>query len=108
MTTEASTDSFADLRARSEQAWEEWQRPVRPRIDIALDTSSISAGAGPVRDAIEREARARKAAVDIGRTVGVGLQWLNPVVAISWPDGTRVMYGPVKPEHAGALLDEAT
>ena len=110
MTTEppAAADSFAALRSRSEQAWEEWQRPVRPRIDIALDTSSISAGAGPVRDAIEREARARNAAVDIGRTVSVGLQWLNPVVAISWPDGTRVMYGPVKPEHAGALLDEAT
>ncbi len=110
MTTEASSaaDSFAELRARSEADWESWQRPIRPRIDIALDTSSISAGAGPVRDAIERESRARTAAVDLGRMVGVGLQWLNPVVAITWPDGTRVLYGPVKPEHAGALLDEAT
>ena len=107
MATETA-ESFADVRTRSEAAWEAWQHPVRPRIEVALDTSAISAGAGPVRDAIEREARARNAAVDIGRTVGVGLQWLNPTVTIAWPDGTRVVYGPVKPEHAAMLLDEAT
>ncbi|MEZ4501138.1 MAG: NADH-ubiquinone oxidoreductase-F iron-sulfur binding region domain-containing protein [Dehalococcoidia bacterium] len=101
-------ETFSELQQRSDAAWEAWQRPERPRIDIALDTSTIAAGAGPVRDAIEAEARARNAAVDIGRTVAVGLQWLNPTVTISWPDGTRVVYGPVKPADAGRLLDEAT
>src|SRR5688572_9534050 len=106
--TTASAESFAEIRARSEAEWEAWQRPVRPRIEIALDTSAISAGAGAVGAAIAREASARNVAVDLGRTVGIGLQWLSPTVTISWPDGTRVVYGPVRPEHASMLLDEAT
>ena len=104
----ASAESFAEIRARSEAEWEAWQHPVRPRIEIALDTSSIPAGAGPWA----RQSRARLATATprstSGARLGSGLQWLNPTVTISWPDGTRVVYGPVRPEHAAMLLDEAT
>jgi NADH:ubiquinone oxidoreductase subunit F (NADH-binding) len=101
-------ETFSELQQRSDDVWNAWQRPERPRIDVALDTSTIAAGAGPVRDALEAEARARNAAVDFGRGVSIGLQWLNPTVTISWPDGARVIYGPVTPGDAGRILDEAT
>jgi len=99
---------FATLLERSEAAYEAWQRPERPRIDVALDTASIAAGAQQVLDALRREAAARNAAVDFGRVTGIGLQWLHPTLDITWPDGTRVLYGPVRSEDAGRILDEAT
>ena len=86
-------ESFGELRDRSQALYDEWLRPARPRIDIAIDSSSLAAGAAGVREAIESEARSRNAAVDVGRVVGNGMQWLNPLVTVSWPDGTRVLYG---------------
>ena len=101
-------EDFQTLRERSQQAYDAWLQPDRPRIDVAIDTSSLAAGADALREALQREAAARGAAVDFGRVVGTGLQWLNPTVQITWPDGTRVVYGPAQPADAGALLDEAT
>ena len=103
----AVADRFAALLQRAEAAHDGWLRPPRPRIDVALDTSSLAAGAEAVREALEREAGRRNADVEFGRVVGVGMQWLQPLVDICWPDGARVLYGPVRPQDAGALLDEA-
>ena len=103
----AVADRFAALLKGAEAAHDGWLRPRRPRIDVALDTSSLAAGAEAVREALEREARGRNADVAFGRVVGVGMQWLQPLVDICWPDGARVLYGPVRPQDAGALLDEA-
>ena len=110
MTAAAASDlgGVAARRERAGAAYAAWQRPERPRIDVAIDTSSLAAGAQEVRQALETEARRRNAAVDFGRVVGGGLQWLHPLVAIAWPDGARVLYGAVTPEHAAALLDEAS
>ena len=105
---EAEREQFPALRERAEAVYAAWQRPERPRIDVAIDTSSLAAGAEEVREALEAEARRRNAAVDFGRVVGGGLQWLHPLVAIAWPDGTRVLYGPVTADDAAALLDEAS
>lgn len=103
-----ASEPFSALLARSRTALESWDRPPRPRIDVAIDTSSIAAGAGATRTALERAIAARGAAVDLGRTTGYGLQWLQPLLNITWPDGTRVLYGPVTANDATAIVDEAT
>ena len=103
----AVADRFAALRDRARAVHAAWERPPRPRIDVAVDSSSLAAGAGAVREALEAEALRREAEVDFGRVVGGGMQWLQPLVDICWPDGARVLYGPLRAEDAGALLDEA-
>ncbi|HJM90020.1 MAG TPA: NADH-ubiquinone oxidoreductase-F iron-sulfur binding region domain-containing protein [Dehalococcoidia bacterium] len=100
--------SFTDLRIRSGALYNDWLSPVRPRIDVAIDTSSLAAGADDVRTAIASQAASRNAAVEFGRVTGIGMQWLNPTVTISFPDGTRVLYGPVGTDDAAAIVDEAT
>lgn len=103
-----SPASFAELLDRSRAEYAAWSRPVRPRIDLAWDTSSLAAGAERTHDALVRAIDERAAAVELGRTVGYGLQWLQPLAQITWPDGTTVLYGPATPESVGLLLDEAT
>jgi NADH-quinone oxidoreductase subunit F len=44
----------------------------------------------------------------VGRNHGYGIQWLHPLVTITWPDGTAVLYGPVTADDAAIILDEAT
>ncbi len=56
---------FQALRERSEAAYAAWRRPQRPRIDVAMDTSSIANGAGATREALEALARERNAAVEL-------------------------------------------
>ena len=33
------------------------------------------------------------------------MQWLHPLVTITFPDGASVVYGPVRPEHAARLAE---
>jgi NADH:ubiquinone oxidoreductase subunit F (NADH-binding) len=106
MTTPA--EAYAALRARADETFAVWERPAMPRISIAEDTSSLAAGAGRTRMALERLVASRGAAVEVGRVVGYGLQWLNPLADITFTDGTRILYGPVTPDKVELLLDEAT
>src|SRR5215207_1774711 len=106
--TPPMSDAFQPLLERAEAAWAAWQTPERPRINVAIETSSLAGGAGETLQALERRIEARGAAVDVGRTHGYGMQWLQPLADITWPDGTRVLYGPVTPDRVGQLIDEAT
>ena len=98
---------YAALRESADAAWAAWRRPARPRIDLAWDTSSLAAGADRTRAALEAAIAERGAAVDLGRVHGYGLQWLQPLAQIAWPDGSSALYGPVAPGEAGLLADEA-
>lgn len=99
---------YAAIRERAREAYAAWNTPAIPRISIAEDTSSLAAGAGRTRQALERLVSQRNAAVELGRVVGYGMQWLQPLADITWPDGTRILYGPVTPQNVELLLDEAT
>ena len=104
----ADATPFEELLSRSQAEYAAWTRPERPRIDLAWDTSSLAAGTERTHEALARAASERGAAVDLGRTSGYGLQWLQPLAQITWPDGATVLYGPVTPERVPELLDEAT
>ncbi|PKN77956.1 MAG: NADH-quinone oxidoreductase subunit F [Chloroflexi bacterium HGW-Chloroflexi-9] len=96
------------MRANADAAYAAWRNPERPRIDVAIDQSSISNGALRTRAAIERVVSARNAAIDLGRVHGYGIQWLHPLVQVTFPDGATVLYGPVTPADAEAIVDEAS
>ena len=101
-------ERYDALRATAEAGYATWRRPERPRIDVAVDTSSIAHGALATRDAIAAAVAERNAAVDLGRVHGYGMQWLHPLVTITFPDGASVVYGPVAAEQAGLIVDIAT
>ncbi len=101
-------EPFVALQERAAAEWAAWERPPRPRIDLAIDTSALAADVGATRAALERAIAARGLAVDLGRVAGYGLQWLQPLATLCWPDGTRVLYGPVTADGVEALLDEAS
>ncbi len=65
-------------------------------------------GAAATQAAIAGLVEERGAVVDVGRNHGYGIQWLHPLVTITWPDGTSVLYGPVTADDAAAIVDEAT
>ena len=75
---------------------------------MAIDTSSLANGAAATHAAIAALAEERHAAIDVGRNHGYGIQWLHPLVTITWPDGASVLYGPVTAADAAAIIDEAT
>jgi len=100
--------TFEKLRDPAIAEYLAWRVPLRPRIDVAIDTSSLASGAIATQAAIERIASERNAAVDLGRNHGYGMQWLQPLVTITWPDGTSVIYGPVTADDAAVIVDEAT
>lgn len=101
-------ERYDALRATADPEYAAWRNPERPRIDVALDQSSITNGALKTRDALERIARERNAVVDFGRVHGYGMQWVHPTVQITFPDGATVLYGPVREADAAAIIDEAT
>ena len=101
-------DAYAALREPADAAYAAWRRPERPRLDLAWDTSALAAGAARTQVALAAAVEDRAAAVELGRVHGYGLQWLQPLAQISWPDGSTVLYGPVGPGDVALLLDEAT
>ena len=111
MTTRSAptpTELYAAIRTQADAAYEEWQRPLQPRISLAYDTSSMAAGAHQVWTRLRELSQARNAAVELGQVVGYGMQWLQPLGDITWPDGTRILYGPITVNDVELILDEAT
>ena len=60
-------ERYAAMRQTADATYAAWRTPERPRIDVAIDTSSLANGARATRDAIEANIAARNAVVDLGR-----------------------------------------
>ena len=101
-------ERYEALRAPAAAAYAAWRTPIRPRIDVAIDTSSLANGAAKTRDAIATAVYARNAAIDLGRVHGYGMQWCQPLVTVTFPHGASVIYGPVTPADAQTIVDIAT
>ena len=108
MPEQNALERYEQIRAGADAAYDAWRNPPRPRIDVAIDTSSIASGALRTRVVLEALVSQRGAAVDLGRVHGYGIQWLHPMVQITFPDGATVLYGPVTEREVPAILDEAT
>ncbi|WP_395068781.1 formate dehydrogenase beta subunit [Paraburkholderia silvatlantica] len=74
------------------------------RIYVPRDSSALALGADAIAEAIEREAAARGASIELVRNGSRGLLYLEPLVEVQTPDG-RVGYANVEPGEVGALFD---
>ena len=46
------------------------------------------------------------AGIDIGHVHGYGMQSVHPTVSITWPNGTKILYGPVTPKRCSDVIQE--
>ncbi|MFX1761428.1 NADH-ubiquinone oxidoreductase-F iron-sulfur binding region domain-containing protein [Paraburkholderia sp. A1RI-2L] len=74
------------------------------RIYVPRDSSALALGADEIAAAIQREAAARGAAIELVRNGSRGLLYLEPLVEVETPDG-RVGYANVEEDDVASLFD---
>jgi NADH-quinone oxidoreductase subunit F len=99
--------SYNELRQRADAVWRDYQRPQRTRIDVSICTASHAAGGHETLARLHQEIATRGLAVDTGIIGDNGFSFLEPQVVVSKPDGSRVLYGPVRAADVPELLDQA-
>ena len=106
------SSAYDEIREAAELSTAPRRSPSRPLIRVDLSTSSIAAEADRLWEALEPLAAEHD--VDLVRVGTLGLSWLEPVVEVQRPGlgggggtGGAVVYGPVRPEDAGAFLAAA-
>ncbi|MER3420171.1 MAG: NADH-quinone oxidoreductase subunit F [Chloroflexota bacterium] len=99
--------AYEELRRRADEVWRAFLHPARPRIDVAVATCSHAAGVHATLAALRDQIAARNLAVDLGITGCNGFCFLEPLVTVTRPDGSRILYGPVRPDDVPELLDQA-
>ncbi len=97
--------TYSELVAEAEPAKRRLQALDRPRIAVCVDTSSIAVGALETLAALRDAVAARGVAADVDQVGGNGLSFANPVVVVSKPDGSRVLYQQVHAEDATAFVE---
>ena len=103
------SSAYDEIREAAELSTAPRRSPSRPLVRVDLSTSSIAAEADRLWEALEPLAAEHD--VDLVRVGTLGLSWLEPVVEVERPGlgggggtGEAVVYGPVRPEDAGAFL----
>jgi NADH-quinone oxidoreductase subunit F len=96
--------SYADVRAKADAAWQAYNRPPRPRIDVTIATCSHAAGAGRTLTALRRVIADKGYDANIGTLSCGGMCFLEPLVIVTQTDGRRVLYGPITPDRVDPLL----
>ena len=74
------------------------------RLFLPADAAALALGADRVARAIEREAAARGAAIELVRTGSRGMVWLEPLLEVE-VQGRRLGYGPVRPADVAGLFE---
>jgi formate dehydrogenase iron-sulfur subunit len=74
------------------------------RVYVPRDSSALALGADAIVEAIQREAAARGASIELVRNGSRGLLYLEPLVEVETPEG-RVGYANVEAEDIAALFD---
>jgi NADH-quinone oxidoreductase subunit F len=97
--------TYADLVANAETARRRIEARDRPWIAVCVDTSSIAVGALETLRALRDAVAVRNLDVEVAQVGGNGLSFANPVVLISKPDGSRVLYQRVSADEAASFLE---
>lgn len=97
--------AYRDLVDQAEQAGRRIEGADRPRIAVCIDTSSVALGARETLQALRDAVAGTGADADVDQVGGNGLSFLYPIVVVSKPDRTVVMYGPVRAGDAPEFVD---
>src|SRR5436305_3116000 len=84
--------AYQDLVAAAAPALRRLEGRDRPRVAVAVDTSSIASGARETHAALRAEIERRGLDLDLDQAGGTGLSFADPVVQVTKADGTKVLY----------------
>ena len=98
--------TYDELRAAADAVWHPLAKPSRPLFAVSINTSSLASGGAQTFEAL-RELSENGGGFDVMRTGDTGFAFAEPVVQVLTPDGRRVMYGTVAPDHARAFAQQA-
>ncbi len=95
--------NLSELRVKFQEQYR--QKLNRPRIVVGLGTCGIAAGGDKVMAAIKEQVAARGLDVDIDFTSCIGMCYREPIVEISLPGKSSVIYGDIFPDKVEKLLE---
>src|SRR5579884_2951862 len=99
--------TYVDLRQAAEPIWQAVDHPERPVLLVDISTTSLAHGADATQAALREAAASRGLDCEVGTTGYLGLSFEEPMVTVSLPNGTRLVYGDVTADKAPAFLDAA-
>jgi NADH:ubiquinone oxidoreductase subunit F (NADH-binding) len=98
--------SYDELRAAADLAWKAVESPPRPLFIVSINTSSIAAGAQETLAALTKLSDGG-AGFDVMQTGDTGFAFAEPVVQVTQPGGTSLLYGYVTADKAQAFAAAA-
>ncbi len=102
----SATSIYNELYSKATEEFKSWLNPQQPRIDVANDTSSLANGSGTIEKILTQHISESNLGIDIGHVHGYGMQSVHPTVSIIWPNGTKVLYGPITAERCIDVINE--
>jgi NADH-quinone oxidoreductase subunit F len=97
--------SYDELRAAADGAWKAVENPPRPLFIVSVNTSSIAAGARETLAALTKLSGG--GGFDVMQTGDTGFAFAEPVVQVTQPGGTSILYGRVTADKAEAFAATA-
>jgi NADH-quinone oxidoreductase subunit F len=95
--------NLQQMRSGIEESYKAKQN--RARIVVGLGTCGIAAGGNKVMETIKSEVASKGLDIDIDFTSCIGMCFAEPVVEVSLPGQSSVIYGGVFPESVAKLID---
>lgn len=97
--------SFEEIRERSHDRWRGLTQGTRPWIRIGTALSGKAAGADAVISALVQRIDEKNVNAMISEVGCLGPCFAEPLVDVSMPDGSRVIYRNVTPELAARIVE---
>ena len=97
--------SFQQLRGQANQRWKELTQGDVPWIRIGTALCGKAAGADRVADAFTEELRRLGILAHVNQVGCLGLCFAEPLVDITIPGNSRVVYGKVTPERVPEIIN---
>ena len=95
---------FDELQKRANDRWAELTSAGKPWIRVGGGTSGQAAGAEAVFEEAKSAVSASGVEANVSLVSALGLMYLEPMLDILGPDGTRIYYGNVEPDEVDRLI----
>ena len=96
--------AFGRLTQRANARWRELTNGAVPWVRVGFGASGQAAGAQAVFDALEPFGQLGDGSVSLSKVGPRGLMYLEPMVDVTMPGGSTVVYANVEPAMVGEIL----
>ncbi len=97
--------SFEEIKSQGQERWRVLTQGTRPWIRVGTALCGKAAGADAVIASLVERMDQRHVSAMVSEVGCLGPCFAEPLVDVSMPDGSRVVYGNVTPELAARIVD---